>query len=130
MFYQLLTENSVKWEMISASIVIFRLRTFKSCAELFLTLLFVFVCLNAARVSCHFFKLLSNEVCSNYISPVGLFYALFRLTDFSSDAFDFSSSKTGYTGSAQRALSALRAFQLCLSSTVLETYTYGVKGGS
>ena len=33
--------------------------------------------------------------CSNYISPVGLFYAIFRLTGFSSDAFDFSSSKTG-----------------------------------
>ena len=41
------------------------------------------------------------------------FYAIFRFTDFSSDAFDFSSSKTG---GAQRALSALRAFQLCLSS--------------
>ena len=40
-------------------------------------------------------KLLSNEVCSNYISPVGLFYAIFRLTDFSSDAFVFLSSKTG-----------------------------------
>ena len=37
----------------------------------------------------------SNEVCSNYISPVGLFYAIFRLTDLSSDAYDFSSSKTG-----------------------------------
>ena len=46
-----------------------------------------------------------------------LFYAIFRLTDFSSDAFDFSSSKTGQTGSAQRALSFLRAFQLlCFSS--------------
>ena len=44
------------------------------------------------------------------------FYAIFCLTDFSSDAFDFSSSKTGWTGSAQRALSALRAFQLCFSS--------------
>ena len=32
------------------------------------------------------------------------------------DAFDFSSSKTGETGSAQRAISALRAFQLYLSS--------------
>ena len=40
------------------------------------------------------------------------FYAIFSLTDFSSDAFDFSSSKTGLTGSAQRTLSALRAFQL------------------
>ena len=49
------------------------------------------------------------------------FNAIFRLTDFSSDSFDFSSSKTGYTGSAQWALSAVRAFQLCLSSTVLET---------
>ena len=39
--------------------------------------------------------LLSNEVCSSYISPVGLFYAIFCLTNFSSDAFDFSSSKTG-----------------------------------
>ena len=39
--------------------------------------------------------MLSNEVCSNYISPVGLFLAIFRLTDFLSDAFDFSSSKTG-----------------------------------
>ena len=62
------------------------------------------------------YKLLSNEVCSNYISPVGLFYAIFRLTDFSSDAFDFSSTKTGYIGSVQRALSALGAFQLCFSS--------------
>ena len=38
------------------------------------------------------------------------------LCDFSSDAFDFSSSKTEETGSAQRALSAHRVFQLCLSS--------------
>ena len=45
------------------------------------------------------------------------FNAIFRLPDFSSDAFDFSSSKTGQTGSAQRALSALRAFQLCFSSS-------------
>ena len=36
------------------------------------------------------FLLPSNEVCSNYISPVGLF-----LCDFSPDAFDFSSSQTG-----------------------------------
>ena len=32
---------------------------------------------------------------SNYISPVGLFHVIFRLTDFSSDPFDFSSSKMG-----------------------------------
>ena len=42
------------------------------------------------------------------------FSAIFRLTDFSSDAaFEFLSSKTG---SAHRALSALRAFQLCFNS--------------
>ena len=40
-------------------------------------------------------QLLSNEVCSNYISPVVLFNAIFCLSDCSSDAFDFSSSKTG-----------------------------------
>ena len=56
--------------------------------------------------------MLSHEVCSNYISHVGLFNAIFRLTDFSSDPFDFSSSKNGEAGSAQQALSALRAFQL------------------
>ena len=32
---------------------------------------------------------------SNYISPVALFNAIYRLTDFSSGPFDFSSSKTG-----------------------------------
>ena len=37
--------------------------------------------------------LLLNEVCNNYFSPVGLFYGVFRLTDFLSDDFDFSSSK-------------------------------------
>ena len=40
-------------------------------------------------------------------------YAIFRLTDFSSDAFDFSSSKTEW------ALSAIRAFQPCFSSNPL-----------
>ena len=40
-----------------------------------------------------YFKLLSNEFCSNYISPVGLFYAIFRLTNFPSDAFEVSSAK-------------------------------------
>ena len=35
------------------------------------------------------------------------FDAIIRLTNFSSDDFDFSSSKTGYTGSAQWALIAL-----------------------
>ena len=29
----------------------------------------------------------------NYFSPVGLFYAIFCLTNFSSDPFDFLSSK-------------------------------------
>ena len=57
------------------------------------------------------FKLLANEVSSNYISPVGLLDASFCLTD-SSDPFDFSLLKTGLTGSAQRALSALKVFQL------------------
>ena len=53
------------------------------------------------------------------------FYAIFRLTNFSSDAFDFSSSKTGLTGSAQRALCALRAFQVCFSSNCLgDLYLY------
>ena len=56
--------------------------------------------------------MLTNEVCGNYISPVDLFYAIFRLTDFSSDPFDSSSSKTGQTGSSQLALSAVRAFTL------------------
>ena len=50
------------------------------------------------------------------VLSVFFFNAIFRLTDFSSDAFDFSSSKTGSTGSAQRALSALRAFQLCFTA--------------
>ena len=39
-------------------------------------------------------EFLSNEVCSNNFSPVGLFYAIFRLTDFLSDPFDFSILKT------------------------------------
>ena len=61
--------------------------------------------------------MLSNEVCRNYISPVGLFFnAIFRLTDLSSDAFEFLSLKLGETGSAERALSAFRVFQLCFSS--------------
>ena len=76
-------------------------------------------------------ELLSNEVRGNYISPAGLFYPIFRFTDFCSDAFDFFSSRTGYTGSAQRALRALKGFFSSVSAqTVLETYTYGVKGGS
>ena len=37
--------------------------------------------------------LLSNKILSNYISPVGLFHAIFRLTDSSSDAFDFRPQK-------------------------------------
>ena len=45
---------------------------------------------------------------AKYISPVGLFYAIFRLTDFSSEPFDFSSLTMGSTGSAQRALSFIR----------------------
>ena len=40
------------------------------------------------------------------------FNAIFCLTDFLSDPFDFSSSKAGWTGSAQRALKALRALQI------------------
>ena len=49
-------------------------------------------------------------------SPVGVFYAIFRLTDFSSDPFDFlSENEINRQHSAQ---------------PVLETYTYGVKGGS
>ena len=32
---------------------------------------------------------------SNYSSPVGLFNSIFCLTNFLSDVFDFSSSKTG-----------------------------------
>ena len=47
--------------------------------------------------------------------------------DFSSESFDFSSSKAGKTGSAQRALSSQRAFhftslQICDSQILLETY--------
>ena len=38
--------------------------------------------------------LISPKVCSNYINPVGLFYAFFRLTDFSTDPLDFSFSET------------------------------------
>ena len=45
-------------------------------------------------------------------SPFCLFYAIFCLTDFSSDPFDFSSSETGQRGSAHGALSFLRAHQL------------------
>ena len=42
------------------------------------------------------FLIALKRVFSNYISPVGLFFnAIFRLTDFSSDPFDFSSSVTG-----------------------------------
>ena len=37
----------------------------------------------------------SNEVCSDYISSNGLFYVIFRLTYFSSDAFKFLSLKMG-----------------------------------
>ena len=47
------------------------------------------------------------------------FNAIFRLTDFSFDTFDFSYSKTGKTGSAQWALSVLRAFQLCFRDLYL-----------
>ena len=43
-----------------------------------------------------------------------LFYAIFRLTYFSFNPFDFSSSKTAQIGSAQWALSALSTFQLKL----------------
>ena len=43
-----------------------------------------------------------------------LICAIFCSTAFLSDAFDFSTSKAGYTGSTQRALSALRSFQLKL----------------
>ena len=36
------------------------------------------------------------QVCSNYINPVKIFFnAIFRLTDFLSDPFDFSPSETG-----------------------------------
>ena len=44
------------------------------------------------------------------------FIAIFRLTNFSSDAFDFSSSETVYIGSAKPAVSALRALKLCFTS--------------
>ena len=47
------------------------------------------------------------------------FNAIFRLTDFAFDTFDFSYSKTGKTGSAQWALSVLRAFQLCFRDLYL-----------
>ena len=55
--------------------------------------------------------MLSSEVFNNYISPVGLSHAIFRLTDFSSHAFDFSSSETSLEGSAQWALRSPRACQ-------------------
>ena len=52
-------------------------------------------------------------------------YAIFRLIDFSSEPFDFSSLKTGLTGSAQRALSGFRVFQLCFSSNCFgDIYLY------
>ena len=40
------------------------------------------------------YLLLSDEVCNNYISTVGLLNAIYRWNDFFSDACDFSSSKT------------------------------------
>ena len=40
------------------------------------------------------FLILSNEDYSNCISPA-VFYAIFRLTDFSSYRFDISSSEVG-----------------------------------
>ena len=41
----------------------------------------------------------------------------------------FRPPTTGWTGSAQRALRALRAFHLCFSSNCFVGLTYGVKGG-
>ena len=81
-------------------------------------------CAKITKILPHFLIVL-KWICSNYISPVGIFYAIFCLKDFSSDAFDFSSSQTDKTDSAQRELSALFSAQ-----TVLETYVFGVKGGS
>ena len=40
------------------------------------------------------------------------FYAIFHLTDFSSEPFDFLSSKVGSTVNARRALSSHRALPL------------------
>ena len=34
------------------------------------------------------FLMMSSEVCSIYISPI-VFFEIFRVTDFSSDSFDF-----------------------------------------
>ena len=45
--------------------------------------------------------MLSNEVCSNYINPLGLLYAIFCLTDFSSDLLEVSSTEMRCRGSAQ-----------------------------
>ena len=55
--------------------------------------------------------MLSKANCSNYNNPVCLFYAISRLTDFSSGPFEFRLEKRD-RGSAQFALSSLRAVQL------------------
>ena len=56
------------------------------------------------------FWLLSNEVCSNYISPVRLFMRFFAWPIFCLTSFDFLSSKTGLI--AQAPFNSLGAFQL------------------
>ena len=47
------------------------------------------------KVTCLSGLLLSKKACNNYFSPLGLFYAIFHLTNFLSDPFDFSCLKTG-----------------------------------
>ena len=80
--------------------------------------------------SCSVFNCSQTNLVAIILVLLVIFDVIFRLTNFSSDAFDFSSSKTGKIGSVKRALSAL--FSSVSSQTVLDTYTYtyGVKGGS
>ena len=50
-----------------------------------------FLGLNVCLSICRSFN--CSEVCSKYIGPVGLFNAIFGLTDFLPDPYDISSSK-------------------------------------
>ena len=69
---------------------------------------------------------IANEVCSNYISPVVFFMRFSACPIFRLTLLTFRPQKRDrQTGSAQRALCAHRAFQLCFSSNCFgELYLY------
>ena len=61
----------------------------------FLNLLLVWGCLIEAKFVIVFFNCSQTKFVAIILVLSVFFYAIFRLTNFSSDAFDFSSSKTG-----------------------------------